>query len=180
MSVGFFVWNFVPCTAMRLMAVVILSLFMFLGANETAFGQCKEMDSDYMKNLLGDAVYDNFRRTEIKNSTDPYDISFRVDLLKNFVYKLVFDMSDKSEGVIVKVFDLEGKKETDTTGFKLVYSSSEDVIDEDAMFDVTFEAPKTKMLIKYEVKNATYEGCVTFALGVFLREKKVKVKTKKK
>ena len=147
------------------------ALIVLLGSLHTVKSQCSEMKPDYMKDLLGDAVYDNFRRTEIKNSENPYDVEFQVDLLKNFVYKLAFDMSAKSEGVVVKLYDLGVKSKKDSSEPKLIYTSSEDIMDENAMFNVTFEAPRTRMLIKYEVKDATYAGCVTFALGVFLRNK---------
>ena len=141
----------------------VLFGFSFLNSMDS-YGQCADMNSERISLLLGDAVYDNFRMTKIKNSKDPYDIEFQVDLLKNFTYKLVFDMTDKTEGVVVKLFDLGDKKSTEEP--ELLYTSSEDVMDGNAMFDVEFEAPKTRMLVKYEVKDATYEGCVSFVLGV--------------
>jgi len=153
---------------------LILSVIILISINLYAQSTCNEINKVYMKEMLGDAVYDNFRRTDIEFSKDPYEIEFRVDLLKNFVYKLIFDMSGKSEGVIVKLYDLGSKKKSEASEPKLLYTSSEDIMDKNAMFDVTFEAPKTRMLIKYEVKDATYKGCVTFVLGVFLRNKKPK------
>jgi hypothetical protein len=127
------------------------------------------MNSDYLKELLVDATFDNFRRTTIENAENPYDVEFQVDLLKNYIYKLVFDMSGKSEGVVVKLYDLGPKKKASEP--KLLYTSTEDIMDENAVFDVTFEAPRTRMLVKYEVKDATYKGCVTFVLGVFKNDK---------
>lgn len=149
----------------------IIGLILMVSILAPLFGssQCTDMDSDKIKNLLGDAVYDNFRRTIIENAKDPYDVEFQVDLLKNFTYNLIFDMSGKPEGVVVKLYDLGKKGETSAP--KLLYTSSEDIMNENATFDISFEAPKTKMLVKYEVKDATYEGCVTFLLGVFLRDK---------
>lgn len=145
---------------------ILIGFFALIVGLPTSYAQCREMDSEYLNLLLGDDTrYENFRRTRISNSDDPYDIEFQVDLLKNYVYKLVFDMSGKSEGVVVKLFDL-GEKKKKPTEPKLLYTSSEDIMDENAIFDVEFEAPKTRMLIKYEVKDATYEGCVSFVLGV--------------
>lgn len=149
-----------------------MTIALILGSNQCSHAQCDDVESERIKMLLGDALYDNFRLTKIEFSKDPYEIEFRVDLLRNFIYKLVFDMSQKSEGVVVRLYDL-GKKGQDEEP-KLLYISSEDVMDENVTFDVTFEAPRTRMLIKYEVKDATYEGCVTFILGVFLRAKKQK------
>ena len=68
--------------------------------------------------------------------------------------------------MIVKLYDL-GKKKIKGAEPKLIYSSSEDVMDTNAMFDLTFEAPKTRMLVKYEVKDDTYSGCITFVVGIF-------------
>ena len=155
--------------------ILILLISLFLGIDEVS-GQCGELNSKNIQDLLGESVYDNFRRTEITNSDDPYEIEFRVDLLKNFVYKLVFDMSEKSEGVIIKLYDLGPKKKNELSEPQLLYTSSEDKMDDNAMFDITFEAPKTRMLVKYEVKDATYPGCVTFVLGVFMRDQKPKGK----
>ena len=76
--------------------VIILTLLNSVFSQQN--NPCGEMKPNYMEEFLGEAVYDNFRRTEIKYSENPYEIEYQVDLLKNFVYKLVFDMSDKSEG----------------------------------------------------------------------------------
>lgn len=127
--------------------------------------QCTDMNSDYLKTLLGEATYDNFRRTTIEYAKDPCDVEFQVDLLKNYTYKLVFDMSEKPEGVVVKLFDLGTKNEDKEP--QLLYTSSEDIMDENKTFNISFEAPRTRMLVKYEVKDATYKGCVTFVLGIF-------------
>ncbi len=156
--------------------ILILVFFALSLSVQNSFGQCTDVDKERKKSLLGNAVYDNYRQTYIKNAKDPYDIEFRVDLLKNFNFKLIFDMKAKSEGVIVKLFDVgEDGKEVGN----LLYQSSEDIMTENATFEIQFEAPKTKLLVKYEVKDETYEGCVLFMLGVYLRDKKAK-KTKKK
>ena len=149
---------------MRCFLLVVCTVFsMLILSPNLAVGQCTDMNSERIENLLGEASYDNFRRTEITYSKDPYDIEFQVDLLKNYTYKLVFDMTDKPEGVVVKLYDLGAKKEAAAP--KLLYTSSEDIMDENSTFDVTFTAPKIRMLIKYEVKDATYPGCVSFVLG---------------
>jgi hypothetical protein len=153
----------------RTLAMICLTFIVLIGSVNTSKAQCKDMNSERIKNLLGEALYDNFRSTDIEYSKDPYDIEFQVDLLKSFVYKLVFDMSAKSEGVVIKLYDLGKKKENSEP--KLLFTSSDELMGENAIFDVTFVAPKTRMLIRYEVKDATYEGCVTFALGVFRKEK---------
>ncbi len=147
--------------------IVILSL-----STQSSSAQCTDMNSDRIRTLLGDAEFNNFRMTKIETSENPYDIEFQVDLLKNFVYKLVFDMSEKSEGVVVKLFDLGKKKEKIAP--KLIYSSGEDLMDENKNFNISFKAPMTRLLIKYEVKDATYEGCVSFVLGYHLIGKKAK------
>jgi len=152
------------------LAVLVVLLISFIGISTYGQTPCEDMNSRYIKELLGDADYDNFRRTEIKFSEDPYDIEFRVDLLKNYVYKLIFDMSGKSEGVVVKLYDLGGGPQSELKEPKLLYTSTEDKMNENATFDVSFKAPKTRMLVKYEVKDATYEGCVTFMLGVINRD----------
>ena len=134
-----------------------------------SFGQCHEMNSERKESLLIGSSFDNFRMTKIENAKDPYEVQFQVDLLKNYTYKLIFDMSAKSEGVIVKLYDLGPKNKVGEP--KLIYTSTEDIMDENAIFDISFKAPKTRMLVKYEVKDATYEGCVTFLLGYFKNEK---------
>ncbi len=153
----------------KLFTIGILLMVLISGAQQLT-AQCTDMNSERIKTLLGEASYDNFRRTEIKYSKDPYDIEFQVDLLKNYEYKLVFDMTDKSEGVVVKLYDLGDKK--NPTEPKLLYASSEDKMTENATFDVSFVAPKTRMLIKYEVKDATYAGCVSFVLGTIRKNLK--------
>jgi len=143
-----------------------------IGSWQVSTAQCTDMNSERIKNLLGSAIYDNFRMTKITSEENPYDIEFQVDLLRNYVYKLVFDMTEKSEGVVVKLFDLgdlNSKMEPN-----LLYVSSEDVMTENSTFEVNFEAPKTRLLIKYEVKDATFPGCVSFVLGV---EKKLDKKS---
>ncbi len=151
----------------KVLLVLIVLLSFDLAAQEE--NPCGEINKQIVQDLLGESVYDNFRRTEIKTAENPYDLEFRVDLLRNFVYKLVFDMKDKSEGAVVKLYDLGPKKKKEDPNPKLIYSSLEDKMDENAMFEITFEAPKTRMLVRYEVKDATYPGCVTFMLGVFMQ-----------
>jgi len=148
---------------------VLLGLI-FTSVNSNA--QCTDMDSKRLKVLLGDSDFNNFRMTKIENTEHPYEVEFQVDLLRNLVYKLVFDMSQKSEGVIVKLFDLGKKKEK--VAPKLIYSSSEDEMDENKKFNISFKAPMTRLLVKYEVKNHTFEGCVSFVLGSEPNGKKAK------
>lgn len=151
-------------------SIIILAFFTSVKAQKKT--PCGEINKAIVQDLLGESIYDNFRRTEIENSENPHDIEFRVDLLKNFVYKLVFDMKDKSEGVVIKLYDLGPKKKKEAVEPTLLYTSSEDKMDENAMFDITFAAPRTRILIKYEIKDATFPGCITFMLGVFLRDYK--------
>jgi hypothetical protein len=149
--------------------------FIFLGVLNWALAQetveeCEGVNVDQVKELLGEAHFDNFRSTKIKYAKDPYDIEFQVDLLQNFTYKLVFDMSSKSEGVVVKLFDIGAKKKNKSQQKpKLLYISTDEQMDENTILTVEFEAPRTRMLVRYEVKDATYEGCVSFILGTKFR-----------
>lgn len=163
---------------MKIKGIFILLFLGLTGSCQVCHAQCEDMNSERIKILLGDAMYDNFRMTKIITAENPYDIEFQVDLLRNFVYKLVFDMTDKSEGVVVKLFDLGNKKSTIEP--ILLYASSENVMSENSTFDVSFEAPKTRLLIKYEVKDATYPGCVSFVLGVEKRLDKKSISILKK
>ena len=129
------------------------------------------MNSNRIKEILDGARYDNFRQTSIEYTKDPYDLEFEVHLLKNFVYRLAFDVSNKPEGVVIKLYDLGNKKNPNSEP-ELIFVSTEDEMDENWLHNIEFEAPRTRLLVKYEVKDATFPGCVIFVVGTTDRMKK--------
>ena len=147
----------------------IALLYFSINLSLSAQQACVDINHDSLLLLLEEANYENFRRTEIVYAEDPYDIEYEVHFLKNYTYKLVFDMSGKSEGVVVKLFDLGEKKSAQTP--TLIYESSEDIMKENKTFEVDFKAPKNRLLVKYEVKDATFPGCVTLVLGYYAKKK---------
>ena len=165
---------------------LFITVFLFaslLMVNNSLFSQCESVKKKNLQRLLGPAFYDNSRSSVIQTFDNTYVEQYQINLFKNVVYKLVFDVSNMPEGVIIKVHDIGNKKGPGK--YELVFNSETAEKKDEDTYELTLEFPQKKMLISYEVVNNTKPGCVTFVLGYYFKtdtrelvRKKAKVKVK--
>lgn len=117
--------------------------------------------------MLGAAEYDNYRSTDIQNFDNTYKEEYQINLFKGVVYKMIFDVSNMPEGVIIRLVDL-GKKRG-AGKYEEVFNSETAEKNKDGNFDVTMEFPQRKMMVIYDVVNNTKPGCVSFVLGCYYK-----------
>ncbi len=147
-------------------AIILLLTFFSLNMTES-YAQCERLPKKRIKQLLGAAEYDNSRSTEIKTSDYTVKEEYRIDLFKDLVYKLIFDVSDMPEGVIINLYDLGNKRGAGK--YELVFSSDTAERTKDNTYEVTMEFPQKKMMVSYDIINNTKPGCVSFVLGFYFK-----------
>lgn len=117
--------------------------------------------------LLGAAEYDNSRSTDIITSENTLVEQYQINLFRGAVYKLVFDVANMPEGVIIRLYDL-GKKRG-AGKFEEVFNSETATKTKNDTYEVTMEFPQRKMMVSYDVINDTKPGCVSFVLGYYFK-----------
>ena len=125
--------------------------------------QCKKLKTNKIYSILGAAEYDNSRNTEIKTNKDTYKETYQINLFKGVVYKLVFDVSNMPDGVIIKLHDIGNKG--GHKKYELVFNSENATKSDERTYEITMEFPLKKMEVSYEVPANTHPGCVSFILG---------------
>ena len=149
-------------------SLILLLSFLLIGTS-TSFAQCEKLKKKKIFQLLGAAHYDNSASTAIQTYDDTYIEEYQINLFKEVVYKMVFDVSKMPEGVIIKLVDL-GKKRG-AGKYEEVFNSETATITKNETFEVTLEFPQRKLLVQYEVVNDTKPGCVSFVLGYYLKNR---------
>ena len=149
-------------------SLILLLGFFFWGVNQS-YGQCEKLKKKKIYQLLGAAEYDNSKSTEIKTYDNTYVEEYQINLFKGVVYKLIFDVSEMPEGVIIRLVDL-GKKRG-AGKYEEVFNSETATKTKEGNFEVTLEFPQRKMLVHYDVVNNTNPGCVSFVLGYYLKNR---------
>lgn len=147
--------------------ILILSFFL-LGLN-SSFAQCERMKKKRIFQLLGAAEFDNTRSTDIKTFDYTLKEEYQINLFKGVVYKLVFDVTNMPEGVIINIHDIGNKRGPGK--YELVFSSETAEKTKNDTYEVTLEYPKKKLMISYEIINNTKPGCVSFVLGYYFKNK---------
>ncbi|PCJ28840.1 MAG: hypothetical protein COA97_00440 [Flavobacteriales bacterium] len=149
-------------------ASILLLSFFLLGIN-TSFSQCEKLKKKKLYQLLGAAECDNYRSTDIKTHENTLKYEYQINLFKGVVYKLIFDVSDMPEGVIIRLYDL-GKKRG-AGKFEEVFNSETAKKMENDTYEITMEFPQRKMMVSYNIINNTKPGCVAFILGYYFKNR---------
>ena len=145
--------------------ILLLSIFSLGLCNTSA--QCEKLKKKRIFQLLGAAQYDNSRSTEIKTVNATLKEEYQINLFKGVVYKLIFDVTDMPEGVIIRLHDL-GKKRG-ASKYEEVFNSETAKKTENETYEVTLEFPQRKLMVSYDVINDTKPGCVSFVLGYYFK-----------
>lgn len=153
---------------MRLTLYITLIFSLLISSNDS-YGQCEKLKRKRIYQLLGAAVYDNHRSSEIITSENFHTEEYQINLFKSVVYKLVFDVSKMPDGVTIYLYDL-GKKRG-AGKYEEVFNSETAEVTENGTYEVTMEFPQKKMLVKYEIKENTKQGCVSFILGYYFKNR---------
>ena len=149
-------------------SIILILGFFLLGINSSS-AQCEKLRNKRIYQILGAAEYDNVRSTEIKTYDLFYKEEYQIDLFKKVVYKLVFDVSNIPEGVIIKLHDIGNKKGVEK--YELVFSSENETETDKHTYEVTMEFPLKKMQVSYEVPENTKPGCISFILGYYFKNR---------
>ncbi len=150
-------------------SVTILVLSLFLLGATNSFAQCEKLKKKRIFQLLGAAEFDNYRSSEIKTFDATLKEEYQINLFKGVVYKLIFDVSDMPEGVIIRLYDL-GKKRG-AGKFEEVFNSQTAKKTKNDTYEITMEFPQRKMMVQYDVINNTKPGCVSFVLGYYFKNR---------
>jgi hypothetical protein len=150
-------------------SIILFFLSFLLIGTCSSFAQCEKLKKKKIHQLLGAAHYDNSASTKIQTYDVTYKEEYQINLFKEVVYKMVFDVSNMSEGVIIKLVDL-GKKRG-AGKYEEVFNSETATKTKNETFEVTLEFPQRKLLVQYEVINNTKPGCVSFVLGYYLKNR---------
>lgn len=145
--------------------ILIFSIFL-IGATDS-FSQCEKLKNKKLNQLLGAAQYDNSRSTEIKTFENTLKEEYQINLFKGVVYKLIFDVANMPEGVIINLYDLGNKRGPDK--YELVFSSETAEKTKNDTYEVTMEFPQKKMMVSYDIINNTKPGCISFVLGYYFK-----------
>ena len=148
-------------------ALSIFILSFFLLGTTSSFAQCEKMKKKRIYQLLGAAEYDNYRSTDIITSENTLKEEYQINLFKGVVYKLVFDVSNMPEGVIINLYDIGNKRGPNK--YELVFSSETTEKTKNDTYEITLEFPQKKMMVSYDVINNTKPGCVSFVLGYYFK-----------
>ncbi len=146
-----------------------LFLCCFLLGITNVFSQCERLSNKRIYQLLGAAEYDNARVSEIKTSDNIVKEEYQIDLFKGVVYKLVFDVSEMPEGVIINLHDIGNKRGVNK--YELVFSSETAEKTKDDTYEITLEFPQKKLMVSYDIINDTKPGCVSFVLGFYFKNR---------
>ena len=146
-------------------AIILLSFFL-LGLT-SCYAQCEKIKKKRLYQLLGAAEYDNYRSTDIVTSENTLIEEYQINLFKGVVYKLVFDVTNMPEGVIIRLYDLGKKKGVGK--YEEVFNSDTTEKTKNDTYEITMEFPQRKMLVQYDVINNTKPGCVSFILGYYFK-----------
>ncbi len=146
-------------------SILLIALIAF-GLSQS-FAQCEKLKKKQIHQMLGAAVYDNHRSTEIQTADNTLIEEYQINLYKGVVYKLIFDASALPEGTTISLYDL-GKKRG-AGRYEKVFSSETSKLTKNKTYEVTMEFPQRKMMVKYEVLNDTKPGCVSFVLGYYIK-----------
>lgn len=147
-----------------------LLLVVGLCISSISFAQCSKLPKKKIKQILGSAIYDNHRSTDVVTTENAYIESYQIDLFRELIYKLIFDVTKIPEGVVIKVYDIGGKNITKTKR-EVVFDSSKQAA-EDGYYEMVLKFPQKKLLISYEVLNETSPGCISFVLGYYYTNRK--------
>jgi hypothetical protein len=155
---------------MMLFKNILIGAFCFfiLGLSDMS-AQCEKLKKNRIYQLLGAAEYDNSRSSDIIERDVTYKEEYQINLFKGVVYKLIFDVSEMSEGTIISLYDIGNKRGPGK--YELVFSSETTKKTKNNTFEITLEFPKKKMLIVYDVINNTKPGCVSFVLGYYFKNR---------
>lgn len=149
-------------------SIILIFCFFLLGTT-SYFAQCEKLKNKKIYQTLGAAEYDNARSTEIKTHDLLYKEAYQINLFKGVVYKLVFDVSNMPEGVIIKLHDIGNKRGAGK--YELVFSSENETETDKGTYEVTMEFPLKKMQVSYEVPENTKPGCISFILGYYFKNR---------
>jgi hypothetical protein len=147
----------------------LLLFFIFAIGIIESYSQCERLKNKRIYELLGAAEYDNSRSSEIKTYDYNVKEEYQINLFKGVVYKLVFDVSEMPEGVIIELYDIGNKRGPGK--YELVFSSETATKTKDDTYEVTLEYPQKKLLVTYDIINNTKPGCVSFVLGYYFKNK---------
>jgi len=131
--------------------------------------QCEKLNKKHIKNLLGAAVYDNHKTSEVITTADPYVEKYQINLFKGVVYKLIFEASKLPEDAVINLYDIGNKRGAGK--YELVFTSENAELTKKGTYEITLEFPKKKMLVVYDVMDNTKPGCVSFVLGYYYKDK---------
>lgn len=152
---------------MLLKNVSIIFLGFFLLGLNTSSAQCEKLKKKRIYQLLGAAEYDNYRSTDIITSEYTAKEEYQINLFKGVVYKLVFDVSNMPEGVIINLYDLGNKRGAGK--YEEIFNSETAEMTKDSTYEITLEFPQKKLMVSYDIVNDTKPGCVSFVLGYYLK-----------
>ncbi len=147
---------------------ITLIIILFTSVN-TTYGQCEKLKRKRIYQLLGAAEYDNHRSSDVVTSENYHTEEYQINLFKGVVYKLVFDAAKMPEGVTIYLYDL-GKKRG-AGKYEEVFNSSTAELTKYGTYEITMEFPQRKMLVKYDIKENTKPGCVSFVLGYYFKNR---------
>ncbi len=151
---------------MKFIYQILLSSILVLSFSNS-YAQCEKLKKKRIYQLLGAAEYDNHRSSDIITSENFHSEEYQINLFKGVVYKLIFDATQLPEGVTIYLYDL-GKKRG-AGKYEEVFNSETAELSKNGSYEVTLEFPQRKMMVKYEVKENTQPGCVSFVLGYYFK-----------
>lgn len=154
---------------MSLKKVILLSLTLLVVGTTLVNAQtkCTKMKGNRMNELLDGAIYDSGKPTKIESSDNAYEVKYQINIFKGVTYKLIFDVSDMPEGVIIKLYDLGSKKGAEKK--EQIFSSKEAKKTENNTYEIALEYPQRKMMISYSVNEGVDPGCTHFLLGYYMK-----------
>ena len=152
----------------------ILLLSCFILGMSTATAQCNKMKKKKINFLLGAAMYDNSRSTDIIKHEDILKEQYQINLFKGVVYKLIFDVSRTPEDVVIKLHDIGNKRGPGK--YELVFNSETAKRTKNGTYEITLEYPQKKLLVSYDVNSNTEPGCISYVLGYYFKHEHKKEK----
>jgi len=152
----------------------------------SAFSQCREMSNKEIQGLIGGAIFDKARCTEIKKEEQTYKEEFALKLNRRVIYKLVVDARKLPEGTQMWIHNL-GKdklpKDMDAADakeypevFYLDYNSNT----KKGLHEISLKNPRSNFRVRYEVLNETFPGSVTVLVGFYLLDDLINNQKKKR